>query len=290
MTLLPILKEIPIWLYFSLLSFSFSIYAADTLRFLLFAKALNINLPVRVALDAVIACLFFGWITPGSSMGAPAGAFILKKNGIPWDSSLAISVGKSMTGISLLLIVAMSLLLFGFGPEFKAYYLGPIIFTAFFIILIFIVFPLFARLFNRQIIDFLQNKKYTRSLIKIINQIDYLFDAPKIIIFYAFLSHILYFILFISPAALLCFYFGANFTSGFNHSLIYTAFSYIAPTPGGAGIAEAASSIFYNKILNISSAITVVLLFRFFTFYFQIYFGGFYLFIIRQIRFDLTKK
>ena len=286
---IPALSKIPPFYYLILLSFSFFIYAADVIRFILFAKAFGVKIPIKVAIDAVIACLFFGWITPGATLGAPAGAYILKKSGIPLEASIAISVGKSMTGISFLLLIAMTLIFFGYGPNFQVYQIGPIIFTTFLILFIFIILPLIARIFNKKIVIFLKTKKYTKGIIKVINQIDFLFTAPKKILILAFLSHILYFLMFITPAALLCLHFKANFLAGFNHSLIYTAFSYIAPTPGGAGLAEAASSIFYNKLLSASEAILVVLIFRFFTFYFQIYFGAFYLLVIKKIKFNFKK-
>jgi uncharacterized membrane protein YbhN (UPF0104 family) len=63
-------------------------------------------------------------------------------------------------------------------------------------------------------------------------------------------------------------------------SIVYAAFTYVAPTPGGAGLSEAAATVFYGSILSAHDAMLVVLLFRALTFYLHIVVGVIYVGII----------
>ena len=294
------LSKIPYSVWTILALIPFAIYITDVIRFRIFAKAFGTPLRTKTAFDAVIANLFFAWITPGAAMGMPAAAYILKRDGIAWESAVTVSFAKSMTGISLVLLTSLIFIFLGFGPNLENIYLTSLISVFLSITLIFIVFPVLCRLFNSHILTSIdsvlsayENEKtiFSRVLTnllqgfkKVIVRINFLFTSPLKMHINILLIHIIYFALFISPAVILCLYFGNNLFQSTIHSLIYATFSFVAPTPGGSGLAEATGNIFFSNILTAKNATITVLVFRFFTFYFQIFFGLIYLILFKNIK------
>ena len=50
------------------------VYGTDVYRYQVIGRAVGVAVSWRVALEASVACFFFGWTTPGTAFGAPAAA------------------------------------------------------------------------------------------------------------------------------------------------------------------------------------------------------------------------
>ncbi|MBI3038571.1 flippase-like domain-containing protein [bacterium] len=81
-----------------------------------------------------------------------------------------------------------------------------------------------------------------------------------------------------------------SLTKAINVSTVYVGFTYVAPTPGAAGLAEASGAAFFRGILPEKKAVLVVLLFRVLTSYFQVVFGLIYLGFVGCVKEILQKK
>ena len=71
--------------------------------------------------------------------------------------------------------------------------------------------------------------------------------------------------------------------------MIFLAFTYVAPTPGGAGLSEAAAGTFFGALLSPADCLWVVVFFRSLTLYGHIVFGMLYLLTIGGIREIITR-
>ena len=88
------------------------------------------------------------------------------------------------------------------------------------------------------------------------------------------LSQVVYFVCFIGLAVVLGDALGANPSPElWGVSTVYVAFLYVAPTPGGAGLAEGAATDFFGSLLAPAAAVMTVLLFRALTFYLYVAVG-----------------
>jgi hypothetical protein len=91
-------------------------------------------------------------------------------------------------------------------------------------------------------------------------------------------ANVAFYVAFVGVAVVLAMTFGAeSWLKATGVSAVFLAFSYVAPTPGGAGLAEATAVIFYGSLLPPPEAVAVVLLSRALTFYLQVVIGMIYL-------------
>jgi uncharacterized membrane protein YbhN (UPF0104 family) len=99
-------------------------------------------------------------------------------------------------------------------------------------------------------------------------------QAGVIVLVEISVSHILYFGAFAGVGLVLLDAHGAPVDERSIASMIvYIAFTYVAPTPGGAGFAEAVAIPFFGPIVPAEQAVAVVLMFRALTLYLQVGFG-----------------
>ena len=265
---------------------SISVYLVDVYRFKIFAKMLNIELDFKLALHAVIVNLFFGWITPGAAMGAPASIYVLGKNKIPWDAAFLICYGKSVSGFAFLLFITFVLIFLGYTPIHSMQGVNYFLASVFLFAIVFLALPLIGSFYLNKTLHFLQSlreKTKIGFITKLIlgielstRRLNQIFHQDKKYFLAAIFFHLLYFISFIAPAVIVCVEFGAELLPSTTHGIIYTALAYSAPTPGGAGISEASSLFFYKDLLPMNKIILLALICRGFTFYIQILVGIIY--------------
>ena len=286
---LAFFRELPLTLSLGLFIFPLLIYVFDVLRFLIFARIFGVRLPVRTAITAVIATLFFAWITPGAVMGVPAAIFVLGRSNITWEQSFLICTAKSMTGLTLLLTTSLAILGLGYGPRLDGLYLYPIVLVTFGTMILFVGLPLLGSFYPKFTLRFLARlekrsffPKGVAFIRKSVGHLEQLASADKRLLGLSVVTHVLYFTAFMAPGALLSHHYGSSMRDGWLYSIVHKAFSFVAPTPGGSGLTEATSVPFYGDILPASKTLPVVLGFRFYTFHFQILFGFVYFLLNKQ--------
>ena len=295
---LKLATELPTSLLSAMFAWAVLVYAADIIRFKLFGKLAGVRVALWPALEASVVNLFFGWITPGAAMGAPAAVYTLGKRGVPWDASMVVCFGKSLTGFGVLLILAFSFLAFGMGPSIDNPALLTILASAALISALFIAAPVLGGFHperSKKVLDKIKSATQLKIgkkrfeflklgfvfdvLLGITQRMAFLKNQNKFLFLAALSSQLLYFCAFIAPAVMLCRFYGAEFMSATAHSTLFTALAYSAPTPGGAGIAEASSVMFFKDIISPAQSLYVGGVFRAFTFYFQIAAGAAYFFV-----------
>lgn len=95
------------------------------------------------------------------------------------------------------------------------------------------------------------------------------------------LSHAIYFAMFAGVGVVLLHAFGREAdVRAFAAVVVYIAFTYLAPTPGGAGFAEAMALPFFGPLLPPEQAVMFVLCFRGLTLYLQVGFAIPYMLVV----------
>ncbi len=272
------------------------IYATDLLRYRALGRAVGEPISNRAALDASVANFFFSWITPGSTFGAPASIYMLGRRGVPWDAAVVVAFGKAFTGVALICFASLVLVALELGPEFDPRLLGLVFFGGgvFLVIVSLIgvaaVRPEGAKLLVSRFFTRLagsQERSWVASMGRVTQQcIDRLACLHGgLALLLVALSHILYFAVFAGVALVLIDAFGGEVNvAAVATTIVYIAFTYIAPTPGGAGFAEAMALPFFGHILPAQEAVLMVLSFRALTLAIQLVFGMPYLLVVGGVR------
>lgn len=268
-----------------LFAFLLAVYATDCVRYRVLAWAVGTPIGWGRALHASIANFFFSWITPTSAFGAPAATVMLaRRGGIPWDAAALIAFGKSMTSTAVLLSIAFVFLIGGLGPEVDATWMVPLVWASGVVVFI-LSLPVLGALWPTRAIDLLQRlehkvtrRKWLLALVvglqRTIERLTVLKERSRWAWAAILLVHLPYFAAFIGVAATLDQALsGRSLAHSIGVSTVFTAFTYVAPTPGASGLAEGTSAQFFGGDIGPEQAIVIVLLFRSFTSYAQILIG-----------------
>ncbi|MDF1666452.1 MAG: lysylphosphatidylglycerol synthase transmembrane domain-containing protein [Planctomycetota bacterium] len=301
--------DLPIPTLLALVTLCVSIYLAEIWRYRSYAAAFGIELSALGAFEAAVANFLFAWITPGAALGAPASVYMLSRRGISWESGALISFGKSMTGAAFLLLAAFILMLCGYGPELTPALQFLFLWSGFGI-LSFFAGPIIGALWPESTMRFVRRAEANllalswiqrgpgaglvqRAVLSFEEAVLRLSLLRKI--GWRLWPHLLgaqlaYFLSFAGIAMILLEARGAAapLESG-ALSIIFLAFTYVAPTPGGAGLSEAAAGTFFGALLSPANCLWVVVFFRSLTLYGQIVFGMLYLLIVGGIREIVTR-
>jgi uncharacterized membrane protein YbhN (UPF0104 family) len=265
---------------------SIGIYAADAFRYRAFGGALGVRLGYGACLEAAVTNFFFSWITPAGAMGAPAATYALGRRGVALDAALLITFGKSLTGIAFLLLGAFAALVAGLGPRSLSPATYGILAFGTGSYLVLVGAPVLGALFpqrTRALLRALGAKglgmgRIAETLELSVERLARLLSRGRAALVPILAGHALYFSAFVGVAVVLARAFGAeSFGRATGISIVYSAFSMVAPTPAGAGIAEAVAGPFYDSILPAREAVLAALIFRAVTFYFQLGVGAVYL-------------
>ena len=278
--------------------FSLGIYASDVLRYQTLGRAVAARVSWRAGLDASVANFFFSWITPGSTFGAPATIYMLGRRGVPWDATVVIAFGKAFTGVAVVVVSSLLFVALGLGPDYDGNLLGLVIFggsvfgVLFGSMIVAAMRPEPTRRVVAGLFGWLERKlpggRYIASIERVtlgaITRLSHLRDGGVMPLLYLTFTHILYFSVFAAVGVVLIHGFGgvADFRA-FAATVVYIAFTYLAPTPGGAGFAEAMAIPFFGPLLPAEEAVMMVLCFRGLTFYLQVAVGLPYMLIVGGI-------
>jgi uncharacterized protein (TIRG00374 family) len=262
-------------------------YATDMIRYRVFGRAVGEHVTWRAALDACVANFFFSWITPGAALGAPAAIVMLGRRGVTWEGATLIAFGKSLTGTAALVGVAFAALALGYGPDLDRAAIivlatGTGILAG--MMLVPIIGAVWPDAMKRGIGKIKRWPRVTAALVRTVDKLAHLRKGGAAMPFAILAAHLAYLGVLVAIAVVIAHAFGAPLPAATGISIVYAAFTYVAPTPGGAGLSEAAATVFYGSILTPHDAMLVVLLFRASTFYLHIVVGVVYLGVVGGTR------
>ena len=284
----------------AVLSLCVGIYIADVIRYRIIAWALGVRLSLRACLDASVANFFFSWITPGAALGAPATVFMLTRHGVSLDAAVLIAFGKSMTGVAFLLLAAFAVLATGAGPVFDLT-IAAVVVPGAAVVAGTLSLPLLAALWperSTSLVNRIEAWCVARKLLAgprahkavlalstglrtAIDRLVRLRRGGIKIVLLIVASHLLYFAIFIGVGVVLAHGLGTSDPGrAAATTTVYLAFSYLAPTPGAAGLAEAVAVPFYEGLMSAKQAAVFAIAFRSVTFYLDVAFGLVYLLVI----------
>jgi uncharacterized protein (TIRG00374 family) len=287
-----------------------AMYVTDVLRYRAFGRAVGEHVTWRAALDACVANFFFSWITPGSALGAPAAIVMLGRRGVSWEGAALIAFGKSLTGSAVLIGIAFAFLAADLGPVLDDR--ARALFTwGIGVLVVVLTVPILGAIWpagtNRWIDrseawlgrrGLFAGRRWQRAIAAVGNalrrtvaKLAKLREGGALMPVLLLGAHLLYFAVFVGIAVVLAMGFGASsLAHAIGVSTVYAAFTYCAPTPGGAGLSEAAAVVFFGGILPAREAVVVVLLFRSLTFYLDVVIGIVYLAVVGGSRQILERK
>lgn len=264
-----------------LAALSLGLVAAEAVRFRVCGVLVGAPMSWRTALDATIANNFGSWISPGAILGEPAAMWAMARRGVPWDAAGLVAIGRAMSGLLLHLVVALALLALGLGPTLHRWILVPFVVGAALALAI-VLALVAAACFPERASAWCERRRALRAM--------FAFVRDAIVRLAAFRRraartlpallavHALYYAFFVAILVVLLQAFGAEGGARVvSASIIYLAFTYVAPTPGGAGLSEAVAAPFFGALVAPDAAVLAVLLFRGLTFYLQIAMGVVYL-------------
>jgi glycosyltransferase 2 family protein len=267
------------------------LYASDAVRYRLLGAAVGTPVGWRTALETSIANYFFGWVTPGGAFGAPAAVVMLARRGVPWDAAAVIAFGKSITGTAFLLLLAFAALAAGIGPAFGSGIRWTLaVGTG--VVVVMLAVPMVAAFFPRRSLASIDRSErrlggdgaprlvraVARGLRDTVERLALLRSGGFALVVKLAAANVAFYVAFLGVAVVLTMTLGGeSWLRATGVSAVFLAFSYVAPTPGGAGLSEATAVIFYGSLLAPPEAVAVVLLSRALTFYLQVVVGAVYL-------------
>jgi glycosyltransferase 2 family protein len=276
-----------------------AIYATDVLRYRSLGRAVGADIDWKGGLDASVANFLFSWVFPGSTFGAPATIYMLGRRGVPWDAAVVIAFGKAFTGVAVVVVASLVFVACGVGPAYDGAVLGILlfggtVFTALFTLLVVAAYrpdparAVVARVFARLASRFGRGRvmsAFERVTTRSIDRLARLRSGGLRPVLEIVATHLLYFAAFGAFGVTLLYAFGGEVgVRSFAAVIVYLMFTYLAPTPGGAGFAEAMAIPFFGPLLPADKAVMFVLCFRGLTLYLQVGVGVPYLMFAGGVR------
>jgi glycosyltransferase 2 family protein len=302
--LYAVFAEQPVGVLGAIAAACIAIYVTDILRYRSLGRAVGTHVDWKGGLDASVANFLFSWVFPGSTFGAPASIYMLGRRGVPWDAAVVIAFGKAFTGVAVVVIASLAFVAFGLGPAYDGSVLaillfGGSVFATLFAMLVAAAFrPERARAFVGRVFGRIAGRlgrgrvvtAFERTTLQSIDRLVQLRRGGAGPLVHLAATHVLYFIAFGAlGTALLYALGGAIDIRSFAAVIVYLMFTYLAPTPGGAGFAEAMAIPFFGPLLPADKAVMFVLCFRGLALYLQVGIGVPYLLLAGAMRGIITR-
>lgn len=263
------------------------IYPVDAIRYKINGKALNIRINWRSCFEVSIINFFFSWISPSGFLGIPASSYYLSKKELLLSEAVLLTSAKSFLSVGIFLMATfllvattgfsileskLSWLLFFGGALYMSFFLVPVLLA---------LLPGFSERFC----NFVKRISLERDdlLIKIMVGLERslitlrsLFRNGGIWVVAIVLSHLFYYFTLLSVGMSLLIGVGGlgflNEDSWLRLSL-FLGTSLVAPSPSGAGFAEATVNFLFGSVIDIQYALVVCLAFRSLTYFLQVAIG-----------------
>jgi uncharacterized protein (TIRG00374 family) len=280
-----------------------AIYVTDILRYRSLGRAVGAHVDWKAGLDSSVANFLFSWVFPGSTFGAPATIYMLGRRGVPWDAAVVIAFGKAFTGVAVVVIASLGFVALDLGPTYDSTVLailifGGSVFATLFALLVAAAFRpepargFVTRVFGRIAHRFGRGRVVTaceHTTLRSIDRLVRLRHGGAWPLVHLAATHVLYFIAFGALGTALLHALGGDIgIRSFAAVIVYLMFTYLAPTPGGAGFAEAMAIPFFGPLLPADKAVLFVLCFRGLALYLQVGIGVPYLLLAGAMRGIIT--
>jgi uncharacterized protein (TIRG00374 family) len=286
------------------LALALAVIGAEVVRFVVIGRTMRVRVPAGAAVEATIAGNLFSWISPGAVLGEPAAIAMLGRRGVPWDAAMLISLAKFATSFLVIIVLAVVCLALGHGPDISPAAVVPLVGALLLaalvkgVLLVGAFWPDATRRHLGRLEGWLLARRPLRHprLQTLVRgtaasahqaverlQTSRLGGAPGLLAILA--SHLLYYGAYAALLVALAMLFGArSWLEVLPVAILYQAFTYIVPTPGASGFAEAAAGVFFATLVPGGHAFMVVLLYRALTTYLHVALGLLYLPAIGVLR------
>jgi glycosyltransferase 2 family protein len=272
-------------------------FAADVLRFFYVLKAINVTIPMKYMIRLAFVNIFVSNITPSATGGGVAQIYLLNKKGVSLGAATAGSSIRTALPIMFFTICTPIILIFDrnlrqvFPNQEFGIYVAVMI--AFDLLIIWVVVGLTRR--PERIVQIIVRirvhfeRKNVKKEGKIIKLLDKLIDetarfSEHFMMYihgdkrYVLLS-ILFTLLFLFSLFLFPYFLIEDLNSNVSlfdvvfSQIVITAVMYFAPTPGAAGIAEAAFVAMFSKYVSHSDIVSLTFAWRLCTIYIGVIIG-----------------
>lgn len=270
--------------------------ACDASRYTLVARTLRTPLPWWLGVRVALINLYVAFVTPGAGGAPPAVAWLLKRRGYDGSRALAIALIKGLVGFYALVPIAMALLLWAPSETvtgvIRAVLMGSGLGLSVLLLLMMLI-ALFPQLAARSIgrlfapLHKAEPQQQLRGWRRILRWLDGVLQetahdfglylrGPKLWGLSAFIATLTNIAIFMGLIVFLAPCLGSS-ASLFDLSLLgalYVVMVYMAPTPGGAGLAEGGGLYIFSGVLPEAEAAALVIVWRTFTCYIPFLIGA----------------
>ena len=267
---------------------------SDYLRYYVLARYLGVSMPFRFGIKIVFANLFFSYLTPGATFGAPVTIYMMKKNGAKLPNAIALAVIKSFLLFFVMLAGGVVVFLFGdfalsLSTQRLLWVCAGVISLLLMLLLVIIFRPQVASrwnafLFKKMRAFALRRNHPTDRLHRMEQGFDTTLQAFAIFgnsgflaIFLAIFTTCvnLFFVFAISVTLLFALGFEISSSQAWYYSFLYYFLIAFAPTPGASGLAEGGGYLFFQHLAPMPLVSSYVVLWRLLTCYLVIAIGAF---------------
>ena len=260
----------------------------DALRFWAFGRMLGVPLSVRAACDSAVANAFFAWLTPGSALAEPATIVVLTRHGVQVAEAAVLCVLKSFTSVIVILAASVVVFAAGLAPPLEPWLLWPFASGTTVVLAAATVLGIAALWPEASVRAVLAGTSWGPRWPLVqrvgdggVTSSRRLADLRRLSAGQGLLAlalHVAYYACFVGTLVALLRGLGAiGPVATVSSAVVYQCFTYFAPTPGGAGLSEAAATSFFGHVVAAEDAVIAVVLFRSATFYLHIGLGLVYL-------------
>ena len=272
----------------------FSEWYSDYLRYYVLARHLKIQMPFRFGIKIVFANLFFSYLTPGGTFGAPVTIYMMYKKGIKLSNAIALALIKPFLTFFVMLASGSVIFLiadFSFTPTTKhiIFASSSVVLVLTMMVAITIFFPNTGKLFTDRLFRFFRHIRHkqgaekTPRLDKIQKGFHSTINAFALFgksgwrgVFEGLITTIinLFLFVFISVILLKSLGFKAPMGTLWLYSYIYYFLIAFAPTPGASGLAEGGGYFFFQSIGSPQLVSSYIVLWRFLSCYLVMIIGS----------------
>lgn len=285
------------WLVALIVALLFLEWGSDYLRYLVLAKYMDVRMPFKFGMQVVFAHLFFSYLTPGGTFGAPVVIYMLRKNGEKLSKSIALAVVKPFFLFFVMLMGGAFILLTGrFEMSLKTQTIiwasGAVVGALTLVLMVVVFRPKTALRWNTVLFalvrKFLERRNHPMTRIDRMEEgfrttleaFAQLGSAGWVAIALALLTTCLNLFFVIALSVTLLFALGFDISQGqaWYYSFLYYFVIAFAPTPGASGLAEGGGYLFFQHLGPMSLVSSYVVMWRLLTCYLVIAIGA-YMFI-----------
>lgn len=257
----------PAWLVIAgLLALAPTVVEAARVR--LVARLFGARVSTASAIDAAAANSFFTAITPAAGLGEPAVAWVLRKRaGVERDVAMAVPLAKFTTSFVAVFVAGALVFALGGGPPRPWLRVtGALACAAAALVMLGVIAlarrPALARRALAQL-GRLAPRFAGNLAVHALPSLERMAALPARALGPLVLAHVAYFAAYVAPLAIVCEALAPGTgATAWPRALAYLCATFLAPTPGGAGVAEASAAVFFGDLIGRADAVVAVIAFR----------------------------